>query len=371
MGLYSVIRDELNLAPESKDGRFVAELCINYLVGAISAYDFQREIKRIDLTRTKYSGKTFRLYMQDRAYFILNMKFAILNAALRFGRRLPSLLKSFHIEPDDIKLLVSLFKRQAFRKSFCASRRVKSISANSISAVDMLQARSAFMDYNDDIQKHIKTRVYKKLQFVIEAENLEYSDLTCDVLEKALKIYYCMLPTDKSAAHITNYLRRSCSNHVVNLVYAATTEKRGRKINEGADGFGGNKYSLKVISENQAARYIDNDQNFDLILTCGTSSGDDKQIESDIFMGKLFEKFKGDKLTALKILCGQPNQKFTEWLLKNNKIKAGEDNEDLQNRVQPKTFFALIAKFLRVKLEAFTRFVDRIGYILKTQTEYA
>lgn len=373
MGLCSLIRDGLNIDPDSKDGRYVAEICVKYVVGVIDAYAFQRDIKRVDITKSSYSGQKFRLALTDKAYFLLNLKYAGLNLTLNTinVKMLETLHKGFGVTWDDVLLLRTIFSRQAFRREMKQSPRMVNINRKAIGAHDMDRVRRTFATFQAPIMKHIRNKTYKKLRFVANSENSEHRDIHSEIMTKALKVYYGMVPTDKSEAYVLNYIRRSCTNHVLNIIDSATTEKRGRLKNTGEDGYGGQNFELKVVSENQ--QIVQGGE--DAVDYSGSLNDNNRsesaKLESDIVVSRMLNKYKGRKRAGLNILFGNDDVKFTKWLHKRGRIKDGEDHHDLQQRVAHPTFIGLLAEFLGVIRECFERFAAQVGRNLKSHLELA
>ena len=372
MGLCSLIRDGLSIDPDSSEGRYVAEICVKYVSGVIDAYAFQRDIKRVDITQSSYSGQKFRLAMTDKAYFLLNLKYAAFNMTLNTinVKLLETLQKGFGMTWDDVLLLRTIFSRQTFRREMRQSPRMVSIDRKAIGVRDMEKVRKTFATFQAPIMKHIRNKTYKKLRFVATSENSEHRDLHSEIMTKALKVYYGMVPTTQSEAYVLNYIRRSCTNHVLNIIESATTAKKGRLQNTGDDGYGGQNFELKVVSENQQTGNSDEPVDYAGSLNDNNRS-ESVKLESDIVVSRLLQKYKGRKRTALNILCGNDDQKFSKWLHANGRIKDGEDHHDLQHRVAHTTFIGLLAKYLGVLRECFERFVEHVGRNLKSHLELA
>jgi hypothetical protein len=368
--LYALIRDGLKKDVTSSEGKLVAELCIKYLVGTITAHEFQREIKRVDLTQSDYSGQRFRLKLQDKAYFICNMKYAALNMALKPNNveLLRTLVDKFKLTRNDVVLLKHLFARQTFRRELRASKRVAEIDPKRISYLDMRRTMQEFASFQKPVMDHIIRKTHKKLTFIVNSENSEYRDFHSEIMSKALKVYYHMVPTTKTGAHVLNYLRRSCTNHALNIIDSSTTAKRGRR----ASGAEGRPSELVVMSENQLHRMTgDSEISFDAFVDSFADTTVDESFVSNISIARLIHRFKGRKRKALMILSGHEDTRFTAWLLKQNRIKEGEDQFDLQSRVSHKTFIELLSKYLGVIKKCFEDFVASVGQILRSHLEYA
>jgi hypothetical protein len=373
MGLSTLIRDGLNIDPDSSEGRYVAGLCVKYVCGVGDAYAFQRDIKRVDITNSKYSGQKFRLELNKKAYFLLNLKYAALNLTLNpiNAKLLETLHKGFGVSWDDTVLLRTIFSRQQFRREMKADKRMVGIDKKQIGPADMERVRKLFATFQAPVMKHIRAKTYKKLRFVANSENSEHRDLHSEIMTKALTVYYGMMPTTKSEAHVLNYLRTSCTNHVLNIIESSTTQKNGRLQDAGADGYGGNTYQLKVVSENQQTLADGMEAVESGGMLNDLNRSDSVKLESDIVVSRLMQKYKGRKRAALNILCGNYDQRFTKWLLARGRIKEGEDHQDLQLRVAHTTFIGLLADYLCVIRESFNKFVAVIGQKLKSHLEYA
>lgn len=361
---------QIGIDPQSHDGQRLIEECVLCLSGVNSAFDFQRNVKTIDLEPTGMSGKDVRLGLMEHCYLTVNVKYAALFLALVPNNADAYIKLQPYLSACDIALFRNLFSRRSFKSNVKSYAVGRGMCARDVSIVAMRRDIKAFDGYLEKATRHIKSRVRKKLSFVIKAENNTNNDFAGDLTCKVLRAYYSLIPTKQPDAYIVNYLRRSASNETSNLTKKHTTGKRGRMIATGDDGYGGQNYEVVCRSENQTFKGAEGESEFDMLM--GTQTVDSTPtIDSSILMSRLFGKFKGRKLKILEILSGHVDEGFTRFLKRKNKLGRGIDHTDYQRRVPHQTFLNTLAEYLCVYREAFMRFVQYIGGVLTAHKEFA
>jgi hypothetical protein len=361
---------QIGIDPQSHDGQRLIEECILCLTGVNSAFDFQRNVKAIDLTPTGMSGKDVRLGLMEKSYLTVNVKYAALFLALVPNNADAYNKLQAYLNAEDIAIFRHYFTRRSFKANVKAYAVGRGLCARDVSIVSMRRDKKAFDGLLEKATRHIKSRVRKKLAFVVSSDNGSNNDFNGDLTCKVLRAYHSLIPTKQPEAYIVNYLRRSASNETLNTVAKHTTGKRGRMIATGDDGYGGKNYEVICRSENQTFKGPEGESEFDLLM--GTQLEDSTPaIESSILMSRLFGKFKGRKLKVLEILSGHIDEGFTRFLKRNNKLGRGIDHTDYQRRVPHQTFLNTLAEYLGVYREAFMRFVQYIGGVLTAHKEFA
>lgn len=356
---------------ETHDGFMIAEQCILNLAGVTDAFHFQHAVKAYDLSPSGMSGKEMRLALQAKSELTVNLKYATLFLGLApFNADSLNKLQAF-IDGSDIGLLRRLFARRKFKALVKQSVISRDLTTNDLTVKSMKQHKAQFELYVPKLRAHIQTRVHKKLSFMCKAENTDRRDFQSEVMLKAIRAYHSLIPTKKSFDYVLNYLRRSCTSEVLNIIESGTRNKRARMVNTGADGFGGNKYELICASESQQ-RITDENQNesYDAVLNT-ISSEESRQVESNIMIERITRQYTGRKRAALHIMMGQHDERFTEYLRKRGSLRDDDDHTDYQRRVAHTTFLHAVAKYLGVVREAFMAFVDRVGQKLTAHMEPA
>uniref|UniRef100_A0AB39CDK6 Uncharacterized protein n=1 Tax=Pseudomonas phage HRDY3 TaxID=3236930 RepID=A0AB39CDK6_9VIRU len=360
---------KLGIDPQSHDGKRLIEECILCLSGVNTAFDFQRNVKDIDLTPTGLSGKELRLGLLEKSYLTVNVKYAALFLSL-----VPNNADSYnklqaYLTASDIALFRQYFSRRNFKAQVKANALGRGIVVQDVTHVAMRRDKKAFEGYLAKAMRHIRSRVRKKLTFAVKAENNSAQDYTSDLTIKVLRAYHSLIPTKQPEAYIVNYIRRSATNEANNMIDKHTTAKRGRMVKGKADGFGGNDWDLVCRSESQMGVNAEGESEYDTLMNKHEDHA--PCVDSAIMLGRLMTKFKGRKRKILEILSGQIDEGFTRFLKRNNKLGRGVDHQDYQNRVPHQTFLKTLAQYLGVYQEAFMRFVHYIGGVLTAHKELA
>lgn len=363
----------LGIDPQSPDGKRLIEESILCLAGVNTAFDFQHNVKSIDLTRTGMSGKDLRLSLVEKSYFNLNVKFAALFLALSPTNADAYVKVQAYLSNEDIHAFREIFSRRKVKarvKQHCINHH---LSLHDVSIKAMTIQVKLFDQYISKLNKHIKYKVYSKLSFVSRAENTPLADLHSEVMCKVLRAYHQLIPTKTSEAYILNYLRASSTKCVLNMIKAHTTGKRGRMVKGAADGFGGFDWDIVCESENQHRPQPANEgpeYSYESV-TNTVSNEETRHVESAIMYDRLLSRYIGRKRAALEIMAGKNDDGFTAYLRKKKSIKDVDDHSDYQRRVSHVTFLNSIADYLGVIREAFMRFISSIGSVLTSHREYA
>ncbi len=343
-----------NLTEKEADQLYVQSLL--YLTGATTAFTFQHNVKSLNLNASHgMSGKVFRLKLQDHDYFTVQVKFAILQYGTCPPKKARALAQQF--VGDEIVQLDRVLTRRVITllRAYCKQNE---ITSKMVCPEAMAGHKARFNGMLEDLNRHIKSKVYKKLRFLVGSQNYENRDFYSDLLCKALTTYYQLIPTNKTDAYVLNYMRRACTNHALNIIETYTTQKNGRLVNEGVDSMGANKYALICESENQYMGELSFDQR-----------GSYEEDQSNIHVAKLLQRFEGWRRKALVVMCGL-SQGFSLYLQRIAKINETQDHQDFQNRVSKNTYFSYIAKYCGVVDGALSKFVETLGEML-AQGEYA
>lgn len=372
--LNGLIQQCLSVPLEGEQAVNVTRIAIEYLCGISSAYDFQRNIKEfVDFSNLELSAKDFRLLLTDHSYLTLNVKFFALNLIVR-PINVDTLVKysnAFDIVRNDVVLLKRSI-RGKFRTEARKSRRIIDLDPNDINVEAVTHARTTFNMFYHDLMLHIRRKTYKKMRFLVRSENVEFSDFNGELLYKAVKAFYLMVPTDKSDAHILNYLRTVCTNHALNIIESKTTDKRRRMLNDGADGFGGFTFSLSCMSENQMPASEDNAADYENLLS-SVNEGDPRRLMEDVNYESMVRTYgKTEKRKRIiSILYGYEDQIFTRYLKNRNIIREDEDNTDFVRRNSLATITNKLADHLHVCSVRLESFILLVGDEVKNNRSVA
>ena len=204
-----------------------------------------------------------------------------------------------------------------------------------------------------DITLHCNRFVYKKMRFILNTYNMLNHDLVSELVMKAVEVYYWSILTskNKSELHILNFIRRSCTNHGLNLIGYYTTCKRSRLIQRD-----NSQFDLVIVSRNQlhsmdvdieqsiAPQYVDN-------------------VNLRLAVNSVVNKYKCDpKISILiRLLMGHKDEVFTRWLRIQNVLSKG-DNTTIIDEIPQKKYIKLALQYLGIS----KYFADKIFSDVRT-----
>lgn len=364
--LCSALRHVLKLDLESDRTLKIAQATISYLCGVTDAYEYQHYLKEnVRFRDLDISAKDFRLLIIEKSYFTLNLKFFSLNlckVAVNIDN-LHHYANAFELVRNDAVLLRRCFSQRTFRRTLRNSSRVRNITSDEINERSIERVRREFNHFYPELMQHIRQKTFKKLRFLVKSENSEFSDFNNELLYKAIKAYYMVVPTTKTDAHMLNYLRTTCTNHALNIINAKTTDKRRRLSNAGADGFGGQSFTLTCVSENQLA-VIDGDDLFAYDSTLNDlNQQDNSRLISDINFDRIVKNLgkSNTRRRAILITSGQEDSRFTRYLRSRDIIRSDEDCADFVQRTKHENVVAHMADHFNVCHVRLERFLKKVA----------
>lgn len=364
MNLHTFIKNELHLPLNSPKARVFVQDTIRYICGASDANTYQRKLKVIvsDM-KLPVSAKVLRLTMMENSYFLLNIKFFAFNMLMRTKRKdtINRYALNFEVEPRDVELIVSSITG-SFRRDVLENRRFDDITLEMVDIGSIEKVREEFNSFYTDLKNHARFKVYKKLRFLINSENLEFSDFQNDLMFNAVCAYYKMVPTTKTMLHRVNYLRSSINNRATNIISERTADKRRRMDNEGTDDFGAYKFALNCVSENQLNVNSESGEEIGLESIGGVVELDTRILDELNMEGMLRTYGTTDtRRRIIQIMYGEYEPRFSRYLANRGVIKGGEDCSDFVHRNQLKTIVRRLSDHLHVQEYKLNLFMELIG----------
>lgn len=364
--LCSAIRHVLKMDLESDRAKQVAQATVLYLCGVTDAYEYQHYMKaNVRFRDLDISAKDFRLMLIEKSYFTLNVKFCALNLCKVAVSQdsLQHYANAFEIVRNDAVMLRRVFEDRKFRRNMRASDRLQDIRLKDIEEGSVEKTQADFNDMYHELMKHIRQKTFKKLRFLVKAENSEFSDFNGELLYKAIKAYYMIVPTQKTTAHVLNYLRSTCTNHALNIIGMKTSDKRRRLSNVGGDGFGGNNFSLTCVSENQLVK-VDGEDGLSYEGSLNDQNhSDNSNMISELNFERVVQQYGRSNLRrrAIQIVAGQEDSRFTRYLRVREFIRPEEDCTDFVTRTKHENVVVYLADHLGVPTKRLEKFLKKVG----------
>jgi len=365
--LVFLITSMFGIEVDSEDFSILFDQTVSYLTDGITAFEYQHTIKPF-CSGTEHSAKVFRLQLHATRYLSLNLK--LYAYTLGVNRSVDTdgaktAAKALGIPNCDAARIFKCWNaNQKFRARI--KRHVSSLSKTGIPASTLLTEQYIDNWFSNciyaKVYSYIKFITYSKLRFIAKSSNVEFCDLHNDLLYKITQSYYSITPTTMVEAHVVNYLKRVAHNHAMNIIKAETTQKRGRLVNSGRDRENNRLFTLQVVSENQRIPTSDGElPSYEEVDTCVTEQFD-LQISVSQILTSLDRRSK--KYRLLTILMGTEDQGFTEWLRSRNQCNQSQDNCDVQDRLTPRAFKALLSDFLNVSEDRVNVFLFKVKHDL-------
>lgn len=345
-----------------------ATVLIRHIMMVCDSYECQRELNAaFDFKGAGISAQQFRLMLADSGYIHLNLKFFCLNLIKKGAspKNIDNCAETFNISRNDAVLVKKVFKQKGFQSSVKKHEAIQNLEMEDINRSSFLLVYEQFNVVHPILMKHIKNKTYTKLRFISVSSNVEFYDFHMELICKAFQTYiHKLVPGKYSDAYVTNYIKRALSNHIVNIIKSYDTQKRRRMQQSGKDGFGGFRYEVPVISENQLyhAFGVEN-MIYENMRNSDINSEEEAETEGNISFRMIMEKFGFTKKRRLFIylMAQQEHFGFTSFLQKNNLIEKSEDNIDYYTYAGNEDYFNQVCQYLQVGTNSASKFIRRVG----------
>ena len=384
--LYNLIKSELHIKKSHDNFNLILADTCQYIIGSMSAFDYQRALQaKVDFSTLSISAKDFRLMVLALGRYTLNLKLYLLTIikTTRTPKMYSSWL-SFRVKTcrdARVHLVDGELCAKAIEPFRTTMRRNKHVVAIPKEIVNPRQLLHWNLKFNSvvyrAVMKTIRQITFHRLRFISSSTNTDLADLHGDLAIKALQSYYRLVPTTEDDAYIINYLRRAVSNHAKNIIKTYTSQKRGRMVRSGADGFGGSNFDLIVVSENQIKANSDGDVvSYDQIGDADNSFDGMHNIEARLSIEALRMRYRAMPLRykVLRLVLGDEDEGFTRFLRARGVLRVGT-NSEYQDRCPSEKYNRLIAEYVDVRHSDIQKFIeDDLGsqYIGKRrETRYA
>lgn len=338
---------------------------LSYITKGISAFKYQKVLKPF-CKGLDFSAKDFRLTLHESRYMILNLKLFMLRLGRHKSVTLPlvkEIAENLQVRVADAKRMIQVWEQHpAFRKRIKTEAR--RIPAHRLELLTLEGVAQYFGNViYKDVMRYIRFTVYKKLTFIVDSNNEEYADYHNEVLSKVVQSFYTSIPVvDKTDLHVLNGLKTTVHNHVINIIKAETSQKKGRLVPIGVDEKTGKPINrLMVESENQMAIVEGQEDSTYDELHGGTGNNMDRfelQFSISEILGKLSATSK--KHRFLQILMGHEDAEFTAWLQERKIATRNEDNVDVQMKTSIEDFNKMLGEFLNVEERKLAAFINSL-----------
>lgn len=349
------ICNDLNIEYKSDQFYNVFHTTCSYLTGEIDAFGYQASLKKlVSFDTLDISAKDFRLELIRHNKGHLGLRFLCLNLIktnVVNKELLQQLAEQTGVAPCDAIAANFIYCKKRHKYKARMNEHIRSIPKQLTCCSQLEQIDQMLQRVWPKIMSTIKSTTYNKLRFISSSTNTDFKDLHSDLQVKALQVFYKLMPTSQPEAYIINYVRRAVANHANNVISASTTQKRGRLVKGEADGFGGNNFMLRVASENQLnANIVDNEViQYDSMMSLDLQLSTMLDNEIEFSVQQVLDRYKHlrRKNRFLRIMFGQEDREFSEWLVHNGYTKE-DDHTSYQDRTEPQVFVHAVGRFLRV-----------------------
>ncbi len=347
--LAGIICNVFGIELDSEEFYVLFGQSVSYITKGITAFKFQHFLKPY-CKKIKTSAKVFRLMLHKTKYLSLDMKMFMLRMARVKSVTLDvvkALTKEFDLWIIDAKRIVEVWKTQnVFRARL--KKVAKAIPKDGAHLLTHAGLKVVFNRLYPKVYKYIKYITHKKLSFLIRSTNQTPADFHNELLEKVVQAFYSQVPIMKEDAHMINSLNLTAHNHMVNIIKAETSLKRGRLVAAGVDRNGMPRYELLCAAENQRAVKADTSENLD--YTDVDTGNDMQKFELQFSVSEILSKLetRSKKHRLMLLLMGTEDVEFSNWLRAKKVATKAEDNVDVQVRVSVAEFNRLVSAFLHV-----------------------
>lgn len=363
-----MICKHLSVTPNSEEmfSLYAASLIYVFRVsykGKAPAFEYQNAIRK---HCTKVSAKTFRLKIHAYRNLTLGLKlflFRLAKTRAATDQQVADWTRELELSRTDANNAYHLFKECSwFRKDVkdAAVEFDKEVALFGYSDVD-----AQFESMRDSLLKYAKHITWKKLRFLVKANNEQFEDFHSRLLMKAVQAMYTLVPTMEPDAYVQNYLKRVIHNQAINLIKSGTSKKHGRLRDDGFDRNNQRSASLLEVSHNQM-RLITDEAGNEVTPDSEDPSCTLDKTELRFSISEIVGAYKqgSRRRRMLMILLGSEDEEFTTHLRMRKLVTSEEDNVDFQARCSVPLFNSLLCDFLGMRDNYALKFMSKIKTLL-------
>lgn len=309
----------------------VFDACVLYCVKHYTAFEFQNKMKSLlDIAGIGQSCKQFRYDLSENSYFMLNLKMFIFEYSSKLlspkkdRARVKECIVKYKIEKSDFIFFMRFYDNRINRRMVKAVFR--DYKKQPFPSPD--EIRDNFSAMYEDVLRYCKSITFKKLTFIVNSNNMTHQDMHYELMYKALKTYYALLPTNKDGLYILNYVKRAVHNHAMNIIQRFKFVKRDRL--QGIKQNGEYVFNLQTVSENQIVVDSTN-EDFDTACVVNGVDNDNHYEKHNVerSIKKIIRMYTNKKRKLLELIIGEYDEEFTQFLRRTKKVHRGNDNVSL------------------------------------------
>lgn len=306
--LMTTLSDYWLLPKKDKDK--VLQTSVNYLFRFINTKEFKTNLAKLNLDKkeiikSQRSITTKGVLTKDLKLYLLQKAAGI--KTLEIGE----LRKIYHVlEADQLS-------------------KIKKLSKNSILCKKELD--SLILRALDACKPYVAKFVRKKMTFLIKTGRHDYAEICSQLLLEGLQSLLFMYPRFESELHAINILKHSIKNIGQNYIETHTRQKR----NDYADAHTLRVNSIYVPDTNNLIT-MDNEDD------CTENINEVSQLEVDV--SEILTKSSGSNLAAIKLLMGEYDKDFTDYL--NNNSVTKHSNDLYFEQCNTERYIAYVFKYL-------------------------
>lgn len=368
--LTRLIVETLGIEYRSAQFYDVFSISLLYVANVDNSYTYQRKLKQnVDFSSLSLSAQGFRLKLIGYRACSLNLRFFLHNVARMRSYTsddIRELAVSFRMARSDTRAAYQLLRNNPeFRSTLRRSPVIREVPAHCITVSAFRRLEERFADIYTPVIKYVKHISYSKLRFISTSTNTDLSDLHGDLMLRAVQAFMSRMPGDYTQLHLANYIKRAVHNHAINMIHAATAEKRSRLVSGTVDGIG-EGFMLRCASENQLNANAEDGETigYDELMSDEFISNEIAARDTQLAVEQLMSRYanRPKKLRFLTLLSGQYCPEFTEYLRSNRKLRSqNHDNVDLQELTSNSRYIGHVCEYLSVNKKQATRFLRRVG----------
>lgn len=335
-----------------KDKRYLVNQTILYVFRFLSVAQCKSKFESV--VGYKIKLKDMRLSLLKDGYVMKNLKLYLYYRYFNSKQSNLDMLRAFQVRKCDKDLYTYLLPETREYFEVLKERGYKPVTLYGFDQM-LLSGLSSIRDFT-------RKFVNRKMKFIMSSQSQEVQDIASHLEIDSIQTVMYYYPAIQNSTHLTNIMKRSVHNYGINYIKTHCREKRGR-IGKDANGdFVAKVFPIHSSSIMDELSTVENSTLID-----GTK---EDTLSLQITVEKLLSKFSDKRQYFLKLLMGQYDLSFTQYL--NSTSITTKDNDVYWERSHDlRDYIRHALDFLGVRETSGDKFIEHLRSVLEDFKEAA
>jgi hypothetical protein len=203
--------------------------------------------------------------------------------------------------------------------------------------------------------------VYKKLEFIATSNNMDFKDISADLNEKAIAVFYNLIPFI-DGEHLIRSIKRTIHNEGINMIKFYNAEKR-KRLHSDKDGYHNNIITMDLVNVENNEGSADNNSYLTKSLTDWNYIDDREKTDKHLTVQNIvaIQSHQPRKKKILDLMMMKPDADFPIFAKQQGiRVKKDWNTEDLYYHIGQKNYLEIVCEYVDADKASFYKFIEGI-----------